>query len=96
MVAQAAQGRLRRRNSHDVVILAPVRHNRVPLQAATPADVSVIIIATSELLVPPLRIHKHRTGGVMVPNARLHEAMTASMGPAGATLQLMQHTNVPP
>ena len=42
--AQAAEGRLRRRNSHDVVILAPVRHNRLPLQAVTPADVSVIIL----------------------------------------------------
>ncbi len=29
-VARAAEGRLRRRNSHDVAILAPVRHNRVP------------------------------------------------------------------
>jgi len=94
---------LRRRNSHDVVILAPVRHNRVPLQAATPVDVFVIIITTSELLltpeelldrlaqlVTPPRIHKHRTCGVLAPNARLRRAVTASAGPAGATLQLMQ------
>jgi hypothetical protein len=73
-VARAVEGRLRRRNSHDVVILAPVGHNRVPLQAATPVEVSAIIITTTELLLtpeelldrlaqlvtPPL-IHKHRT-----------------------------------
>jgi hypothetical protein len=53
-VAHAAEGRLRRRNFHDIVILASVRHNRVPLQAATPVDVSVIIIiTTSELLLIP-------------------------------------------
>jgi hypothetical protein len=86
-VAQAAEGRLRRRNSHDVVILAPVRHNCVPLQAATPVDVSAIIITTSELLltleelpdrlaqpVTPPRIHKHRTCGVLASNARLSTA----------------------
>lgn len=60
-------------NSHDVVILAPVRHYRVPLQTAMPVDESVIIITTSKLrltpeallnqlaqLVAPPRIHKYR------------------------------------
>jgi hypothetical protein len=73
------------------VILAPVRHNRVPLRAATPVDVSAIIITTSELLltpeelldrlaqlVTPPRIHKHRTCGVLAPNARLRQAVRRS------------------
>jgi len=59
MVAQAAEGRLRRRNFHDVVILAPVRHNRVQLQAATPVDVSVIIIAFVRKRPVIVRIFAH-------------------------------------
>jgi hypothetical protein len=106
-VAQAAEGRLRRRNSHEVVILAPVRHNRVPLQAATPVDVSVNITTASERLLTPEelldrlvqlvtlpRIHKHRTCGVLASNTRLRQAVTASAGPAGATLQLLLPTRI--
>jgi hypothetical protein len=40
--------------------------------------------------VTPPRIHKHRYCGVLAPNARLRRAVTASAGPAGATLQLLQ------
>jgi len=41
-------------------------------------------------LVTPPRIHKHRYCGVLAPNARLRRAVTASAGPAGATVQLLQ------
>jgi hypothetical protein len=41
-------------------------------------------------LVTPPRIHKHRYCGVLAPNARLRRAVTATAGPAGATLQLLQ------
>ena len=42
------------------------------------------------LLVTPPRLHKHRYCGVLAPNAALREAVTASAGPAGATLQLLE------
>lgn len=41
-------------------------------------------------LVTPPRLHKHRYCGVLAPNAALREAVTASAGPAGATLQLLE------
>ena len=41
-------------------------------------------------LVTPPRLHKHRYCGVLAPNARLRDAVTASAGPAGATLQLLE------
>ena len=41
-------------------------------------------------LVTPPRIHKHRYCGVLAPNAKLRRVVTASAGPAGATLQLLQ------
>jgi len=36
------------------------------------------------------RLHKHRYCGVLAPNAALREAVTASAGPAGATLRLLE------
>lgn len=41
-------------------------------------------------LVTPPRIHKHRYCGVLAPNAKLRRAVTASAGPAGATLQILE------
>jgi hypothetical protein len=41
-------------------------------------------------LVTPPRLHKHRYCGVLAPNAALRESVTASAGPAGATLQLLE------
>ena len=41
-------------------------------------------------LVTPPRLHKHRYCGVLAPNAGLRKAVTASAGPAGATLQVLQ------
>ena len=41
-------------------------------------------------LVTPPRVHKHRYCGVLAPNARLRPAVTATAGPAGATLQILQ------
>jgi hypothetical protein len=41
-------------------------------------------------LVTPPRLHKHRFCGVLAPNAALRKAVTASAGPAGATLQLLE------
>lgn len=41
-------------------------------------------------LVTPPRLHKHRYCGLLAPNAALRAAVTASAGPAGATLQLLQ------
>jgi hypothetical protein len=41
-------------------------------------------------LVRPPRIHKHRDCGVLAPNAKLRRAVTASAGPAGATLQILE------
>jgi len=40
-------------------------------------------------LVTSPRLHKHRYCGVLAPNAALRAAVTASAGPAGATLQLL-------
>ena len=37
-------------------------------------------------LVTPPRIHKHRDFGVLAPNARIRETVTASSGATGATL----------
>ncbi len=41
-------------------------------------------------LVTPPRVHKHRYCGVLAPNARLRKAVTASAGPAGAVLQVLE------
>jgi hypothetical protein len=35
-------------------------------------------------------VHKHRYCGVLAPNARLRQAVTATAGPAGATLQILE------
>jgi hypothetical protein len=43
----------------------------------------------SQLVTPP-RLHKHRYCGVLAPNAVLRAAVTASAGPAGATMQLLE------
>jgi len=57
---------------------------------------SELILTSLELLdrlarlVTPPRIHKHRYCGVLALNARLRRAVTASAGPAGATVQLLQ------
>jgi hypothetical protein len=66
------------------------------LQRATADGRTELLLTPAELLdrlaqlVTPPRIHKHRTCGVLAPNARLRRAVTASAGPAGATLQLLQ------
>ena len=41
-------------------------------------------------LVTPPRVHKHRYCGVLAPNAKLRAAVTASAGPAGAVLQVLE------
>ena len=41
-------------------------------------------------LVTPPRVHKHRYCGVLAPNAKLRAAVTASAGPVGATLQILE------
>ena len=41
-------------------------------------------------LVTPPRVHKHRYCGVLAPNAKLRKAVTATAGPAGATLQVLE------
>ncbi len=38
----------------------------------------------------PPRVHRHRYCGVLAPNAKLRKAVTASTGPAGTTLQVLQ------
>jgi hypothetical protein len=43
----------------------------------------------AQLVTPPRR-HKHRYCGVLAPNARLRQAVTASAGPAGSTLQVIE------
>ena len=43
----------------------------------------------AQLVTPPRR-HKHRYCGVLAPNARLRAAVTASAGPAGSTLQVIE------
>ncbi len=41
-------------------------------------------------LVAPPRQHKHRYCGVLAPNAKLRAAVTATAGPAGAVLQVLE------
>jgi hypothetical protein len=66
------------------------------LRRATADGRTELLLTPEELLdrlaqlVTPPRLHKHRYCGVLAPNARLRRAVTASAGPAGATLQLLQ------
>jgi hypothetical protein len=66
------------------------------LRRPTPAGRTELILTPLQLLdrlahlVTPPRLHKHRYCGVLAPNAKLRRAVTASAGPAGATLQLLQ------
>jgi len=41
-------------------------------------------------LVTPPRVHKHRYCRVLAPNAKLRKAVTATAGPAGAMLQVLE------
>ncbi len=52
----------------------------------TPQD---LLDRPARLVTPPRR-HKHRYCGVLAPNAKLRAAVTASAGPAGSTLQVLQ------
>jgi len=52
----------------------------------TPPD---LLDRLAKLITPP-RIHKHRYCGVLAPNAKLRQAVIASAGPSGATLQVLQ------
>ncbi len=45
-------------------------------------------------LVTPPRVHKHRYCGVLAPNARLRKAVTATAGPAGAVLQVLEEARL--
>jgi hypothetical protein len=44
--------------------------------------------------VTPPRQHKHRYCGLLAPNARVRNAVTASTGAAGATLQLLEQARL--
>ncbi len=48
-----------------------------------------LLTRLADLISPP-RLHKHRYCGVLAPRAKLHLAVVASAGPAGATLQLLE------
>jgi hypothetical protein len=82
-----SQGRLGRLNAETLV------YN---LRRPTPGGHTELILTPLELLdrlahlLTPPRLHKHRYCGVLAPNARLRRAVTASAGPAGATLQLLR------
>jgi len=82
-----SQERLGRLNDQTLVysLRRPTADGRTEL-LLTPIELLDLL---SQLVTPP-RLHKHRYCGVLAPNAALREAVTASAGPAGATLQLLE------
>jgi hypothetical protein len=83
-----SQERLARLNEQTLVysLRRPTADGRTEL-LLTPVELLDLL---AQLVTPP-RLHKHRYCGVLAPNAALREAVTASAGPAGATLQLLEH-----
>ena len=86
-----SQERLGRLNEQTLVysLRRPTADGRTEL-LLTPIELLDLL---SQLVTPP-RLHKHRYCGVLAPNAALREAVTASAGPAGATLQLLEQARV--
>jgi hypothetical protein len=82
-----AQERLGRLNDKQLVysLRKPTVDGRTEL-ILTPLE---LLDRLAHLVTPP-RIHKHRYCGVLAPNAKLRRAVTASAGPAGATLQILE------
>ena len=82
-----SQERLGRLNEQTLVysLRRPTADGRTEL-LLTPIELLDLL---AQLVTPP-RLHKHRYCGVLAPNAALREAVTASAGPAGATLQLLE------
>jgi hypothetical protein len=82
-----AQERLGRLNDELLVyrLRKPTMDGRTEL-ILTPLE---LLDRLAHLVTPP-RIHKHRYCGVLAPNAKLRRAVTASAGPAGATLQILE------
>jgi hypothetical protein len=82
-----AQERLGRLNDEQLVysLRRPTVDGRTEL-ILTPLE---LLDRLAHLVTPP-RIHKHRYCGVLAPNAKLRRAVTASAGPAGATLQVIE------
>jgi hypothetical protein len=78
----------------------PTQRTDLGLQPATADGRTELLLTPIELLdllsqqVTPPRLHKHRTCGVLAPNAAPRKAVTASAGPAGATLQLLEEARV--
>ena len=83
-----SQERLGRLNDETLVysLRKPTLDGRTEL-IMTPLE---LLDRLAHLITPP-RIHKHRYCGVLAPNAKLRRAVIESAGPAGATLQLLQH-----
>jgi hypothetical protein len=82
-----SQERLGRLNEQTLVysLRRPTADGRTEL-LLTPIELLDLL---AQLVTPP-RLHKHRYCGVLAPHAALREAVTASAGPAGATLQLLE------
>jgi hypothetical protein len=82
-----SQERLGRLNDQTLVysLRRPTADGRTEL-LLTPIELLDLL---SQLVTPP-KLHKHRYCGVLAPNAALRAAVTASAGPAGATLQLLE------
>jgi hypothetical protein len=82
-----SQERLGRLNDQTLVysLRRPTADGRTEL-LLTPIELLDLL---SQLVTPP-RLHKHRYCGVLAPNAALRAAVTASAGPAVATLQLLE------
>ncbi|MBK7670270.1 MAG: transposase [bacterium] len=82
-----SQDRLGRLNEQTLVysLRRPTADGRTEL-LLTPIELLDLL---AQLVTPP-RLHKHRYCGVLAPNAALRAAVTASAGPAGATLQLLE------
>ena len=82
-----SQERLGRLNENTLVynLRRPTVDGRTEL-LLTPLE---LLDQLAQLVTPP-RLHKHRYCGLLAPNAALRAAVTASAGPAGATLQLLQ------
>ncbi|MDD5718071.1 MAG: transposase [Candidatus Krumholzibacteria bacterium] len=86
-----AQQRLGRLNDEQLVysLRRPTVDGRTEL-ILTPLE---LLDRLAHLVTPP-RIHKHRYCGVLAPNAKLRRAVTASAGPAGATLQAIEQARL--
>ncbi|MBK6735582.1 MAG: transposase [bacterium] len=82
-----SQERLGRLNEQTLVysLRRPTVDGRTELQLS-----SLELLDLLAQLVTPPRLRKHRYCGVLAPNAALREAVTASAGPAGVTLQLLE------